>query len=215
MGPKAAPITAPGWKYPADRRRVRRAGVQRRGRTGAGRGKRVGGDAMKKFLLALGLAAFSSTAEAAEQPHIIVIIVDDLGWADVGYHGSSTIPTPAIDALVATGVELRQFYAFPDGFQTRAAILTGRWPLRYGLQGIVGKSRDEAGLPVAEKTLAEELQELGYGTYLLGNWGLGSDESTARRIAASITITDRMATRSISTATAIRARSSTGTAMVR
>jgi arylsulfatase A-like enzyme len=128
------------------------------------------------FLFALGLGAFAPAAMAADPPHIIVIIVDDLGWADVGYHGNSTIPTPAIDALVSKGVELRQFYAFPDGFQTRAALLTGRWPLRYGFQGIVGKSRDEAGLPVAEETLAEELQELGYGTYLLGNWGLGTDE---------------------------------------
>jgi arylsulfatase A-like enzyme len=131
---------------------------------------------MKTLLLALGLATAAPTAEAAERPHIIVIIVDDLGWADVSYHGNSTIPTPAIDALVAKGVELRQFYAFPDGFQTRAAILTGRWPLRYGLQGIVGKSRDEPGLPLAEKTLAQELKGLGYGTYLLGNWGIGSDE---------------------------------------
>ena len=131
---------------------------------------------MKKLFFALATLAVGSTAEAADKPHIIVIIVDDLGWADVGYHGNSTIPTPAIDALVAKGVELKQFYAFPDGFQTRAAILTGRWPLRYGFQGIVGKSRDEAGLPVAERTLAEELKELGYGTYLLGNWGLGTEE---------------------------------------
>jgi arylsulfatase A-like enzyme len=128
------------------------------------------------WLVALGsLTAFEPVASAAP-PNVIVIIVDDLGWADVGYHGQSDIPTPAIDALVANGVELRQFYTSPDGFQTRAAMLTGRWPLRYGLQGLVGKSRDEPGLPVAERTLAEELQDLGYGTYLLGNWGLGSDE---------------------------------------
>ena len=136
---------------------------------------------MKKLFFALaGLAAFAPDAMAA-QPNVIVIILDDLGWGDVSYHMKESgrevdIPTPTIDALVGGGLELRQFYANPDGFQTRAAILTGRWPLRYGFQGIVGKSRDEEGLPVAEKTLAEELQKLGYGTYLLGNWGLGTEE---------------------------------------
>jgi len=137
---------------------------------------------MKKILFALaGLAAFAPDAMAAQQPNVIVIILDDLGWGDVSYHMKESgrevdIPTPTIDALVGDGLELRQFYASPDGFQTRAALLTGRWPLRYGFQGIVGKSRDEEGLPVAEKTLAEELQKLGYGTYLLGNWGLGTED---------------------------------------
>jgi arylsulfatase I/J len=137
---------------------------------------------MKKLFFAMAaLAAFAPDAMAAQQPNVIVIILDDLGWGDVSYHMKDSgrevdIPTPTIDTLVADGLELRQFYANADGFQTRAALLTGRYPLRYGFQGIVGKSRDEDGLPVAEKTLAEALQKLGYGTYLFGNWGLGTDD---------------------------------------
>jgi arylsulfatase B len=137
---------------------------------------------MKKLIFALAaVAAFAPDAMAAQQqPNVIVIILDDLGWGDVSYHMEESgrevdIPTPSIDALVGDGLELRQFYANPDGFQTRAALLTGA-AAALRVPGHRQRNRDEDGLPVAEKTLAEALQKLGYGTYLLGNWGLGTDD---------------------------------------
>ncbi|HET7777461.1 MAG TPA: sulfatase-like hydrolase/transferase, partial [Rudaea sp.] len=77
-----------------------------------------------------------SALAAGQKPNIIYIIADDLGWKDVGYHGSD-IKTPAIDKLAATGVRLEQFYAQPMCTPTRAALMTGRYPFRYGLQTIV------------------------------------------------------------------------------
>jgi arylsulfatase A-like enzyme len=74
---------------------------------------------------------------AENKPNIVYIVADDLGWKDVGFNGSSDIKTPNIDKLVATGARLEQFYAQPMSTPTRAALLTGRYPCRYGLQTIV------------------------------------------------------------------------------
>ena len=71
--------------------------------------------------------------QTAPRPHIIYIVADDLGWKDVGFHGSD-IKTPNIDALAQTGARLEQFYTQPMCTPTRAALLTGRYPNRYGLQ---------------------------------------------------------------------------------
>jgi arylsulfatase A-like enzyme len=127
-------------------------------------------------LLVLGFAWLSGARAEAAPPNVVVILLDDLGWGDVGFHGSTESLTPHIDALVAKGSELRHFYGHPDGFQTRAALLTGRYPLRYGLQGVVARSRDETGLPKREVTLPQILKDEGYGTFLVGTWGLGTDE---------------------------------------
>lgn len=88
-------------------------------------------------------------AENDRPPNIIYIVSDDQGWKDVGFHGSD-IKTPNIDRLAETGAELMQFYAQPMCTQTRAAMLTGRYPLRTGMQtavipsgGLYGVSMDE------------------------------------------------------------------------
>lgn len=109
---------------------------------------------------------------AADRPHILYITVDDLGWKDVGYHGS-TVQTPVIDRLAATGARLEQFYVQPFASQTRAAVLTGRYPMRYGFQTMQIQWNSQFGLPADERLLPKALKEAGYHTALLGKWQLG------------------------------------------
>lgn len=111
-------------------------------------------------------------AEAAQPPNIIYILADDLGWQDVGFHGSD-IKTPNLDRLAATGVELEEFYVQPLCTPTRAALLTGRYPLRYGLQTGVIPSASLYGLATDEYLLPEALHDAGYETALVGKWHLG------------------------------------------
>ena len=79
------------------------------------------------------LALAAGSLEAAEHPNIVYILADDLGWNDVGFHGGA-IRTPNLDRLAASGAVLNALYAQPFSTQTRAALLTGRYPMRYGLQ---------------------------------------------------------------------------------
>ncbi|HBE71022.1 MAG TPA: arylsulfatase [Planctomycetaceae bacterium] len=112
----------------------------------------------------------------ATQPHIIVFLADDLGWGDVGYHGSQ-IKTPNIDALAASGTRLSRFYVMPVCSPTRGALLTGRHPIRLGLQCGVVRPWAAHGLPVDERTLPQALQQLGYTTAIVGKWHLGHNAS--------------------------------------
>jgi len=105
------------------------------------------------------------------KPNILLIVADDLGWNDVGYHGSE-IRTPAIDNLAKTGNAMEQFYVSPTCSPTRAALLSGRAPSRFGILGpIMGKSRQV--LPVDIPTLASVLKDNGYATAVTGKWHLG------------------------------------------
>jgi arylsulfatase A-like enzyme len=117
-------------------------------------------------------AARAQEAGAAPRPNIVMILADDLGWADVGFHGSD-IATPALDALAAEGVRFEQFYAQPMCTPTRAALMTGRYPFRYGLQTAVIPSGGLYGLALDERTLPEALDAAGYETALVGKWHLG------------------------------------------
>lgn len=112
-------------------------------------------------------------AHAADQkPNIVYIMADDLGWKDVGYHGSD-IKTPNIDHLAKTGVQLEEFYAQQLCTPTRAALLTGRYPFRYGLQTLVIPSAGQYGLPTDEWLLPQALKDAGYDTAIIGKWHLG------------------------------------------
>ena len=112
-------------------------------------------------------------AQAADRPpNILYIVADDLGWKDVGFHGSD-IKTPALDALAARGAKLEQFYAQPMCTPTRAALMTGRYPMRYGLQTAVIPQGHVYGLAIDEWLLPQALKAVGYETAIIGKWHLG------------------------------------------
>jgi arylsulfatase A-like enzyme len=122
--------------------------------------------------LTSGNATLHGATAAAAKPNILLIIADDLGWADVSYHGGE-IKTPNIDKLAAAGVRLEQFYVQPVCSPTRAALLTGRYPMRHGLQVGVVRPWAQYGLPLEERTLPQALKEGGYATAISGKWHLG------------------------------------------
>lgn len=121
-----------------------------------------------------GASLFGAAASAADQPrpHILYILADDLGYADVGFHGSD-IKTPNLDRLATTGARLSQFYVQPMCTPTRAALMTGRYPLRYGLQTAVIPSGASYGLATDEFLLPQAMKTAGYQTALVGKWHLG------------------------------------------
>lgn len=108
----------------------------------------------------------------SRRPHIVYIVADDLGWKDVGFHGSD-IKTPNIDRLAQDGARLEQFYVQPMCTPTRAALMTGRYPCRYGLQTLVIPTPSKYGLPTDERLLPQALKEAGYKTVMVGKWHLG------------------------------------------
>jgi arylsulfatase A-like enzyme len=112
-------------------------------------------------------------AAAARQPNIVHIVADDLGWKDVGFNGSADIKTPNIDALAAGGAKFSQFYVQPMCTPTRAALMTGRYPFRYGLQTIVIPGPAGYGLDTTEFLLPQCLKDAGYATAIIGKWHLG------------------------------------------
>ena len=124
---------------------------------------------------AAGLAARSAFAQGygdkPSRPNIVLLIADDAGWHDVGYNGSE-IQTPNIDHLAGQGVQMEQFYACPTCSPTRASILMGCPPSRYGiLEPIAGRST--LALPSDRGTLASLLHDAGYFTAQIGKWHLG------------------------------------------
>ncbi|HTR43764.1 MAG TPA: arylsulfatase [Pseudomonadales bacterium] len=109
---------------------------------------------------------------AGTQANVVYIVADDLGWKDVGFHGSD-IKTPNLDALATNGVKLEQFYAQPMCTPTRACLMTGRYPFRYGLQTLVIPSSFTYSLATNEWLLPQALKEAGYQTAIIGKWHLG------------------------------------------
>lgn len=116
-------------------------------------------------------------AQRDDRPNLIVILADDLGYADLGFTGSKEIETPNLDKLAGNGVVFENGYVtHPYCGPSRAGLITGRYQARFGLEINLTNSHFDAhsGLPVSETTFADRLQDVGYQTGVIGKWHLGS-----------------------------------------
>ncbi len=108
-----------------------------------------------------------------DKPNILIILPDDIGWADVGYHGSD-VRTPNIDKLAKTGIMFQQHYVMPTCTPSRVSLMTGLYPSRYG---VLGPAYGEV-IDLGDPTLPSILSEHGYYTAIAGKWHMGSPPYT-------------------------------------
>jgi arylsulfatase A-like enzyme len=132
-------------------------------------------------LLAVILPGLAAPAPAGEPPpaptppNVVLILADDLGWGDLASYGSRLVRTPSLDRMADEGIRLTAFHsASAVCSPSRAALLTGRYPVRTGVLSVY-YAESRRGLPPEEITLAEALRELGYATAVIGKWHLGSE----------------------------------------
>ena len=129
--------------------------------------------------VALGSSPLAAQAPAPSRPNVVIVLLDDLGFSDVGYFGGE-ISTPNIDALARGGIRVTNFYVHPRCSPSRAALLTGRHPHEVGMGFLTTPAAAETApgpyqgyLDPESITLAEALREQGYRTYMSGKWHLG------------------------------------------
>jgi arylsulfatase A-like enzyme/cytochrome c2 len=124
------------------------------------------------FLVLSGQRAASNLSAAEARPNVVVIVADDLGWGDIGYHNAQ-VKTPNLDRLAEDGVRLERFYANPTCSTTRSALLTGVSTIRTGVNNRVG-------LSIEFRTLPQVFRDAGYQTCMFGKWHLGGSPDNER-----------------------------------
>jgi arylsulfatase A-like enzyme len=120
----------------------------------------------------LAAAAGAALPPAGARPNVLIILADDLGWADAGFQGSE-IRTPNLDKLAGEGVRFERFYSFPLCSPTRSALMTGRSPVRLGVAYHVIRPWSNYGVPLEEHFMPQSFQAEGYYTAMAGKWHLG------------------------------------------
>ena len=156
---------------------------------------------MKKLLLILLVVAGVGVGGAVERPNVVLILADDMGYADAGFNGGREVRTPHLDGLARGGAVLKSFYVQPVCSPTRAALMTGRWATRTGVYTVV-RPHAPWGLKLEEQVMAQMLGSAGYETAVCGKWHLGSSRRAIGRRGADSTInTGRGSGRSIITRT--------------
>ncbi len=125
------------------------------------------------LLLSIACSSASDPEPQAAKPNILILLADDLGWTDVSYHGGS-IKTPNIDRIAAEGVKLDRYYVAPVCSPTRAGLMTGRYPIRFGSMKAVYPPWRAGGMDTSEITIANVLATAGYEHRgVFGKWHLG------------------------------------------
>jgi arylsulfatase A len=118
----------------------------------------------------------SAQPAGPNRPNVILIIMDDVGYGDIGSYGAPDIKTPNIDSLAKAGTRLTDFYAAPNCSPTRAALISGRYQQRYRIENPLGAASGPAGdqgLPATGRSLPQLLKNNGYRTGIIGKWHLG------------------------------------------
>merc|ERR1719341_3039420 len=124
------------------------------------------------MILILLLSFLGGTLGLQDQPNIILIIADDLGFNDVSWHNEKAF-TPNLDSLARSGIILEQHYSQSTCSPTRGAVLTGRYPINIGLHPGALLPLTPSGLPTDVSTLGDKLRSANYSTHAIGKWHLG------------------------------------------